>query len=98
MTFRPASGETAWQVITSACVGNMEDGYRVESYGGLYYRTRDEAWHAGCSEVGSDDFNIGEVIDGALVRLWWCNEVIDEDAAELVAIGQQVGLQPAKEA
>ena len=94
MTFTPAPGETAWQIITSACVGNPDTGYNFEYYGGLYYRPRDEAWQAGCRETGSDDFNIGEIHDGRLARMWWCDEVIEETPEDLAVIAEMLGYTP----
>jgi hypothetical protein len=94
VTFQPQPGETAWQVVTGYAVGNQADGYRCEYAGGLWYRTRDEAWTAGLAEQGSDDFNIGEIRDGRLLHLWWHDEVIEDDPADLAGIAEQIGCQP----
>lgn len=91
MTFQPSPGETAWQVVTSYATGTLEDGYRVTYAGGLQYRTRKEAWAAGLAEHDHDDFNVAEVRDGRLVALWWDDQVIEEDPADLAEAAEQLG-------
>ncbi len=92
MTFHPAPGETAWYIVTLAVVGDDESGYRTTYSGGPRYRTLQRAWDTGCAEFGHDDFQIAEVVDGVLLRLWWGARLIEETPGDLASVAEHLGL------
>ncbi len=48
---------------------------------------------AGFEVRGSDDFNIGVIEDGKLVRIDWMNEVVDADPTYMAEVSEQIGLE-----
>ena len=57
---------------------------------GVRHATVDEAIAHGEEKTGSDDFNIGEIVDGRLARLLWMHRTVELDADELSALDAEV--------
>ena len=56
---------------------------------GMMFRRRRAAIGHGFISVGSDDFNIGRLIDGKLVSLDWMEETVETDPEILADVQAQ---------
>lgn len=87
---------TIWIVIQCSAVGNPEAGYRCAYDWDLKrFHDKKRAISHGFKIQGSDDFNLGEVVGGKLVGLWWMDEKIDESEETLKEIQEEIGLEAA---
>lgn len=60
------------------------------------YSTRRLAIYDGLALFGHDDFNIGELVDGKLARLFWMHEDMHESPEQIREIAQQLALEAAR--
>ena len=80
-------------VVLAWATGNDRDGFRINhDWNGQHYGSKEAAAAAGFTMGRADDFNIGVVAGGKLASIWWMDEQLDEDAAAIAAIGQEIGL------
>lgn len=77
-----------WFATAGQWIGSLQNCTTAYSWDGTTWRTRDEAIEHGFEEFGSDDFNVGQVIDGVVAWFGWMHEEFtDPEDTQAVAEG-----------
>jgi hypothetical protein len=83
----------AYIVLCGQIVGGDGCGFElVYNFDGQRFDTRDRAIAHGFTLGRADDFNIGVLLDGALIALDWMDKPMDTHAPYLAEIAKQIGL------
>lgn len=84
------STETGWVWLDGHIVGNMERGYEcLYNWNGATFTTQQAAMRAGLRDYGSDDFNVGHLVNGTLVWFGWMED--QHPVEDYASVAEQFG-------
>lgn len=78
-------------VLCGRITGGDGEPFETEyGFDGTRFTHKPDAIKHGLKVRGSDDFNIGVMEDGKLVRLDWMNAIVEDDPAALAKIHRRI--------